>query len=212
MPTPDVGAQREATHFKNRVLDLVDTFIRRQPTSPLTLRLINPLIELISSASSDERQLADKTRGILRTRLGKSKEIPLNVDLDHLKNVLDAIHTRARKSHTAELLPSLSQCSIYLSRIMLHYGIQEALLATYRQSLVDFLTRKNSALNTAFFQEFLQRFPTSGWCLRDHLLDLSTKAVNAYRQCQALHLVEVLLNSLPMVCIYHRHIDCDGSI
>lgn len=166
----------------------------------------------MSSASSDERQLGDKTRGILRTRLGKSKEIPLNVDLDQLKNVLDAIHIRARKSHSAELLSSLSQCSVYLSRIMLHYGTKEALLATYQQSLVDFLTRKNSALNTAFFQDFFQRFPSSGWCLRDDLLDSSLKSVNAYRQCQALHLVEVLLNSLPIVCIYHLHIGCDGSI
>lgn len=166
----------------------------------------------MSSASSDERQLADKTRGILRTRLGKSKEIPLNVDLDQLKNALDAIHARARKSHSAELLPSLSQCSVYISRIMLHYGTKEALLATYQQSLVDFLTRKNSALNTVFFQEFLQRFPSSGWCLRDDLLDLSMKAVNTYRQCQALHLVEVLLNSLPLVRVYHPRIDCDGSI
>jgi len=208
---PDVDAQREATHFKNRILDLVDTFIKRQPTSPLNLRLIIPLIEIISNASSDERQLADKTRGILRTRLGKSKEMPLNVDLDYAKTVLDTIHTRARKSHSTELLPSLNQSSIYLSRIMLHYDTKEALLETYRQSLVDFLTRKSSALNSAFFQDFLQRFPSSGWYLRDDLLDLSTKAVNTYRQCQALHLVEVLLNSLPTVCIYHLHISCDGS-
>jgi len=119
------------------------------------------------------------------------------VDLDYAKTVLDTIHTRARKSHSAELLPSLNQSSIYLSRIMLHYDDKEVVLETYQQSLVDFLTRKSSALNSAFFQDFLQRFPSSGWYLRDDLLDLSTKAVNAYRQCQALHLVEVLLNSLP---------------
>ncbi|KAK2460593.1 hypothetical protein APHAL10511_007063 [Amanita phalloides] len=192
----DGGVHREATHFKNRVLDLVDTFIKRQPSSTLNLRLINPLVEILASAGPDERQLADKTRGIIRTRLGKSKEIPLQVDLDTLMSLLDTIHTRARKSHSAELLPSLSQCSIYLSRIMLHHDAKDALLAIYRESLVDFFTRKNSALNTVFFQDFMQRFPSSGWSLRDDLLDLSTRAVNAYRQSQALHLIENLLLSL----------------
>ncbi|KAF8626266.1 hypothetical protein AX15_004941 [Amanita polypyramis BW_CC] len=192
-----VDAQREATHFKNRVLDLVDTFIRRQPESALILRLIIPLIELISVAGPDERQLADKARGILRIRLGKSKEIPSNVDSDSCKPVLSAVHSRARKTHSSELLPLLSRCSIYLSRVMVHCDAEDKLLAAYRESLTDFLMRKNSALNASFFQEFIQRFPSTGWHLRDDLLSLSAKAVNIYRQCQAFHLVEVLLNSLP---------------
>ncbi|KIL68594.1 hypothetical protein M378DRAFT_190984 [Amanita muscaria Koide BX008] len=191
----DLSAQREATHFKNRVLDLVDTFLKRQPTSPLNILLINPLVEILTGSSADEQQLVDKTRGILRTRFGKSKDIPANVDLENLKSVLNMVHTQARKS--SQFLPSLTQCSIYLARIMLHHDAKDALLAIYRQSLIDFFARKKSALKTAFFQEFIQRFSSTAWYLAGDLVDSLTKTVNSYRQCQGFHLIEMLLNSLP---------------
>jgi DNA polymerase phi len=116
--------------------------------------------------------------------------------------VLGSIHAQARKSRSAELLPSLSWCSIYLARTMLHCDAEDALLALYRQSLIDFLTRKNSALNAAFFKDFIQRFALTAWPLSDDLIRLSLKAVNAYRQCQSFHLIEILLKSLPpAVCL-----------
>jgi len=121
----------------------------------------------------------------------------LHVDLDNIKSVLGSIHAQSRKSRSAELLPLFSWCSIYLARIMLHCGAEDALLAFYRQSLIDFLTRKNSALNATFFKDFIQRFASIAWPLADDLVDLSLKAVNVYRQCQSFHLIEILLKSLP---------------
>ena len=66
----DVDAQREATHFKNRVLDLIDIFVKKNPANPLIIRLIFPLVELIVSTGPDEKQLSDKATGILRNRIG----------------------------------------------------------------------------------------------------------------------------------------------
>ncbi|PFH52419.1 hypothetical protein AMATHDRAFT_139897 [Amanita thiersii Skay4041] len=189
----NTGAQREATHFKNRVLDLVDTFLKKQPTSPLALRLINPLVELMISAGPDEQQLADKTKSILRSRFGKTKELPLDADLDSVKLVFTNIHVRARKIHSAEHLKLLSQCSLYLSRILLHQKADVVVLDAYRQSLSDFLTRKNSNLNPGFFEELLRRFPSPGWQLHTYLVDLVTKAVNTYRQCQAFYLLDIII-------------------
>ncbi|RDB24111.1 DNA polymerase V [Hypsizygus marmoreus] len=192
----DVDAQREATHFKNRVLDLVDTFVKKQPSSPLILRFIAPLVELIAGTSLDERQLSDKAKGILRSRIGKSKDVPSGIDTELALSILNDLHTRARKVHSSDMLSTLSQCSLYISKALIQSDAEKSVVQVYQQSLADFITRKNSALNTGFFQDFIRRCPASAWGLRNDLLDLSGRAVNVYRQCQAYQLLDTLISQL----------------
>ncbi|KAF9815443.1 hypothetical protein IEO21_04614 [Rhodonia placenta] len=192
----DVDAQREATHFKNRVLDLVDTFLKKQPTSPLVAKTILPLVDLVVSTGSDEKQLADKASGILRSRIGKSKEAPVNLDKERAKEVLEELHSRARKTPSSDVLATFAQCSVYLSRALHHEGEEEAVLAAYRASLADFVTRKASKLNTGFFLEFVRRHADIAWDLRDDLTSIAGKAVNPYRQCQAFQVLHTLFMSL----------------
>ncbi|KAF4608345.1 DNA-directed DNA polymerase [Pleurotus pulmonarius] len=193
----DTNAQREATHFKNRVLDLVEMFIKKQLSSQLVLRFILPLADLVAGCGSDEQQLADKARGILQSRISKAKELPLELDVKDVTNVLSELHIRARKPRYSSLLVALSQCSLYASKILIAADSEAPVLKEYKDSLTDFMTRKGSAFNPAFFQDFIQRFPSSGWKLGDDLLDLSSRSVNIYRQCQAYHLVHVMVSQLP---------------
>lgn len=179
----------------------MDTFLKKQPSNVHTVRFILPLVDLISGTSHDEQQLSDKAKGILRSRFGKSKEVPSGVDVEQVTETSKSLHARARKSHSSDILATLSLSSIYLSRILVHEDAGPVVLDMYRESLADFMTRKNSALNTAYFQDFLRRFPTLGWQLREDFLDLSGRAVNAYRQSQALHLLEIIVTHVPvMVC------------
>jgi DNA polymerase phi len=193
----DVDAQREATHFKNRVLDLVDSFLKKEPTSSHSLQLLLPLVELSTITSADERHLTDKAKGILRTRIAKSKEIPSNPNIEEAKTALSELHTRARKLHSPELLATLSQCSLYVAKILIEAGAQEAVVNSYRESLQDFTTRKNSALNNNFFLEAIRRFPSIMWTLRQDAVLLSSKAVNGYRRSQSLQLLQPLVTHLP---------------
>ncbi|KAI6032543.1 DNA polymerase phi-domain-containing protein [Pisolithus marmoratus] len=138
-----VDAQREATHFKNRVLDLVDTF-----------------------SGMDERQLSDKTKGILKNRLAKSKDVPTNAARDEVETVLREVHQRVRKVHSADNLSVLSQSSLYLSRILVQLNEDDG--------------------------DFVRRFPVLGSKFRDPVLAASSNAVNSYRRCQALQLLGVI--------------------
>ncbi|KAK0197249.1 DNA polymerase phi-domain-containing protein [Armillaria mellea] len=194
----DVDAQREATHFKNRVLDLVDLFFKKQPSSPLVINLILPLVELIGASGTDERQLSDKTQGILRSRIAKARDVP-TAPLVQVASAVQSLHTRARKARSSDLLATLSFCSLYLAKILVAQQGVEQVLDAYRESLADFSTRKNSALNPNFFQDLIQRFPVLGWRLRQDLLDLSKKGINVYRQCQAFRLIHVLVSQLPTI-------------
>ncbi|KAI0350071.1 hypothetical protein OH77DRAFT_1100919 [Trametes cingulata] len=192
----DVDAQREATHFKNRVLDLIDVFVKKQPTSPLIIRLIFPLVELIVGTGMDEKQLADKATGILRNRIGKSKEVPVSVDKEDTAKTLDELHVLARKASTSDVLATLNQCSIYLSRVLLHHDAAEPVLKAYRDSLMDFVARKASRLNPPFIDDFVKRHPQSAWNLRDDLVKAPGEALNGFRQAQAFHFIHTLVNQL----------------
>ncbi|KAL1715196.1 DNA polymerase phi-domain-containing protein [Schizophyllum commune] len=202
----DVDAQREATHFKNRVLDLVDVFLKQQPTSPLIIRLLLPLADLIVSSGPDEQQLADKAKGIIRARLAKAKDTPTSPNADAVKTALNELHSRARRARSSDHLSVLSMVSLYLAKTALHLGAEDTVVAAYKESLADFLTRKNSSLNTSFFQEIIKRHVSVGWQLRTDLLELSGKAVNAYRRCQAYQLVQTLLNQLPSLTLAHDEV------
>ncbi|SJL00256.1 uncharacterized protein ARMOST_03568 [Armillaria ostoyae] len=194
----DVDAQREATHFKNRVLDLVDLFFKKQPSNPLVINLILPLVDLIVASGTDEKQLSDKTQAILRSRIAKARDVP-TAPVAQVASAVQSLHTRARKARSSDLLATLSFCSLYLAKILVAQQGVDQVLDVYRETLVDFLTRKNSALNLNFFQDFIQRFPALGWRLRQDLIDSSKKAINVYRQCQAFRLIHALVSQLPTI-------------
>ncbi|KAJ7063164.1 DNA polymerase phi-domain-containing protein [Mycena amicta] len=193
----NVDAQREATHFKNRVLDLLDTFLKKEASNPLVVRLFIPLVELSTGTSSDEGHLSDKAKGILRSRLAKSKSVPLGADLDEVKSALSELHSRARRLSSLELLTTLSQCSLYLSKVLVEASEQSSLVAVYRASLEDFITRKNSTLNQTFFSDAIRRYPEVFWALRNDIISVAKTALNGYRRLQSLQLLQTLLSRLP---------------
>jgi len=139
--------------------------------------------------------LADKAKGILRSRLGKVKEVPSVTDTEELLPIFDELHKRARRARSGDFVNLMGHCLAYLSKVLVQAKAEKELVETYRQSLKDFATRKNSGLNAHFFQDFIRRSPTAVWSLRKDILELSDSAVNPYRRCQLLQLGEALVNA-----------------
>jgi len=187
-------AQREATYFKIRVLDLVDTFVRRQSSDPLILRFITPLVDIVIGTGSDEQQLSEKAKGIFSNRLApKLGQLSSDVPQSQLvKSYLD-IHHYARRVRVPGLQMAFKTCSLNLTKCLLNAGAVDVVLDTYRASLADFFTRKNSALQPTFFEDFLRQNRSVGWELRQDILDNSSKALNGHRQSQAFQFLHVLL-------------------
>ncbi|KAH9048219.1 DNA polymerase phi-domain-containing protein [Lactarius hengduanensis] len=188
------GAQREATHFKNRILDLLNILVKKQPKSAHIMQILIPLLTL---AFSDEKQLSEKAIGLLRSRIDKLKVVPSTIDVDKTSDILNDLHVRARKVHSSDALAAISFCSLYVSKALLHVGADTTVRTAYTLSLVDFTERKASDLNTDFFSEFIKRHPRTAWDMRDVLLAAPAKAVNAYRRGRAYVLLQALLVCLP---------------
>lgn len=206
----DANAQREATHFKNRVLELVDIYVKKQPSSAYVPLLIPPLIQLVIAASPEEIQLSEKATGILRSRIGKLKEYPEKDETIDVGFILEDLHSKARHASSGDILTTIGQCSCYLVRVLNCPGADDTVRSVYRQSLEDFVTRKTSRLNSSFFQEFVRRCPEVAWDLKQDILrvSVSENAVNAYRKCQTLGLLNLLFNNIPTKvkeCIPHAY-------
>ena len=166
--------------------------------NPLIVRLVLPLVELVVGTGPDEKQLADKATGILRSRIGKAKEVPAcsAAEIADAAKALDTLHTLAAKAQGADALATLSACSLFLAKVLLHAGETEPVRGAYVASLHDFVARKSSRLNTAFFDEFVKKQPQAAWGLREDLVKASGEALNAYRQMQCFHLVQSLVNQV----------------
>lgn len=177
----------------------MDIYIKKQPSSAYIPLLTPPLLQLIIVASPEESQLSEKATGILRSRIGKLREHPERDETIDVGSILEDLHLKARHTSSGDILATIGQCCCYLVRALNHTGADDIVRSVYRQSLEDFVTRKGSRLNSAFFQEFIRRCPEVAWDLKQDILEVSAsdKAVNTYRKCQSLGLLNLLFNNIP---------------
>ncbi|KAJ3092493.1 DNA-directed DNA polymerase [Quaeritorhiza haematococci] len=106
--------RQQIWHFKLRVVDLIEIFVRKQSSSPLILDLAVSLLRMTLRASSssatestttvtEQKQLGDKLTAILRNKLCKAKEVPRPASKDDQEFVskalgaLEEVHSVAGK-------------------------------------------------------------------------------------------------------------------
>lgn len=177
----------------------MDIYTKKQSSSAYIPLLVSPLLQLVITASPEESQLSEKATGILRSRIGKLKEYPDKDPSIDIGFILEDLHSKARHAPSGDILTTISRCCCYLTRSLNHASTDGTARFVYRQSLEDFVTRKASRLNTAFFQEFIRWCPEVAWDLKQDILNVSVseKAVNTYRKCQTLGLLNLLFNNIP---------------
>lgn len=173
----------ESAHFKTRILDFVDAYLRR-PSAP-ALGLVLPLLRLVRSPG----ELANKAAGIIRQRLGKGSLTLGEEDMKEASEVLGEVHALARRAPSAEFSALCAAASAFLSR-----AAPAAAAKAYAETASDFVTRKHSQVHPAFVADYVKRFPARAISLTSTLL---SPAVNAYRQTQAYGLVGQLMAQLP---------------
>ena len=146
-------------NFKNRVLDLLDIFIKKQHTHRLVLDLILPLLVLIRTTTS--KQIADRACGYVRelNQRCKGKELPVLKKDKHAWKLLDAVHEEAlvhgSKAHAA----AYSQGSLLVAKCLMKLDEDsvERVVQRYGQTQVAWLKGKK-VLQPRLFADFL------GWC------------------------------------------------
>jgi DNA polymerase phi len=185
----------ENVHFKTRILDLFDTFIRKQPSSPLILETVLPLLRLVRR-TGDEAILATKTAGIIRSRFDKPREVP-QVDVEQAKAILDEIHTFARRVSSNEVSGAASSCSLYVARcIHSSDAASTAVNDVYKATIDDWMTRNASAVRVPFLTDYIKRFAVQAWPLRAELLRHLDADTHPYRQTQIYDILAIFCSYL----------------
>lgn len=190
------------------MLELVETFLKKQPTSSLVLRLVLPLLDLVLHGSPNEAHLTSKVTGILQSRMFKAKE-PLEIaDRAEAIEVLETLHVEARQASSAQTAKLCSQAIIFVSRALLAdrqassssatQDLSAPVVEAYTKSLDDFMTKKSTKVRSSLFSDLAVRFPVVAWSLRKPLVQYAkSDGANSYRQTQAFNLLNDLVSQLP---------------
>lgn len=124
-------AKETMTNFKNRVLDLLEIYVKKCHTSVLALDLILPLLRL--TRKSTVKQISQRANEVLReyTRLCKGNAIPsltpngadndaeeTDDTIESVWDLLLAVHKEAMISGPAAHSSSASQTSIFLVKVL----------------------------------------------------------------------------------------------
>ncbi|KAF9941246.1 DNA-directed DNA polymerase [Mortierella alpina] len=112
-------AKQTLIHFKNKVLDLLELYIKKQSSNELVLDLIIPLLSLVLIPSASNKPVHDKISALLRNKLAKIKDYPRNVDDEHVFEVLSQVHELAKKSPDAKFSGLCGDLSLLLVKVLI---------------------------------------------------------------------------------------------
>jgi len=121
-------SKQQILHFKFKVLEMLDIFIKRQSTNVLVVELIMPLLHLVKQlyGSHDQQQLYERVQSLLKNRLLKVKDYPrTNVNTDELFDLLEEVNKFAEKCNEPELCNLAGEVSIFIVKVILGNNIKK---------------------------------------------------------------------------------------
>ena len=153
-------------NFKNRVLDLVDVYLKQQCTNPLVLELVLPMLEAIRTTQT--KQFAERMTAVLREFCGRSKgeKVPVIPQLvgstagllDMLRLVHDEASLESSNAHSA----AASQSSLLLVKVLVRSQpesiIIKNIVTIYAETRARQLMSKKCNVQSGFFTDW------NNWC------------------------------------------------
>lgn len=210
LKTEKTSMQQNVVHFKNNVMGLIVIYARKNPTNPLVLTLIVPLLNIIRATPSKSvtNQFVEKVIAFLKNRLSKATEYPKE-QADFVFDVVQAVHDFAKQSTSKELSEMCNQLSLYLRKCILggaDFEITketpaktkkavEKFNAVYLESAKLYFSKKSTPFHPSIIQQMLQRYPLSSWDMLNTLVTYLNRAncANIYRLSMACKWATVII-------------------
>uniref|UniRef100_A0A182LWT7 Myb-binding protein 1A n=1 Tax=Anopheles culicifacies TaxID=139723 RepID=A0A182LWT7_9DIPT len=200
------------THFRMRVLDLIDAYLKHEPDMLLCLELMQYIFEMLPVGLREESKygaILNRYRQIFNTliRIKKFKRDTESVRIDQLEQILrDLIEKVAkgvvfpdRNQYLLKACHFIVICSQVLTKQA--EGQPNAVDKMFGELLAEFITNRNPSLAYGVFQS-LFRIQWSGvWHLVDKLVDggFKVSSVRAIRRIQSLQLLRELLRNRRLI-------------
>eukprot|EP00698_Gefionella_okellyi_P019633 TRINITY_DN6047_c0_g1_i1.p1 TRINITY_DN6047_c0_g1~~TRINITY_DN6047_c0_g1_i1.p1 ORF type:complete len:1253 (-),score=340.59 TRINITY_DN6047_c0_g1_i1:55-3789(-) len=212
---------RQEQHFKFRVLDLLEIFVKSQAESPLMLDLVEPLLTASSTSAASggvDKAIGERVAGIFKNKLCVSKEHPrgASVDIPETNALLERLVQRAVKATAGSVVLQCSTAILYVLRVLRsaqaapapkrgkakkdeptvnEYGglDVEKFVAVFGGAWTAYLTRTNTHLNSAFFKELVQKQPHTAFLLAEAFIDGLSQGRTPFLRMEAVAVVALLL-------------------
>ncbi|KAJ8325707.1 DNA-directed DNA polymerase [Batrachochytrium dendrobatidis] len=115
------SVKQNVVHFKSRVMDLLDVFVKEAPTSALMIPVCKSLIAVAQSIydNSNETGLYTRTESILSQKICKAKAIPI-VPIDAAIDALKDVHEKLMGASEIKFGKLCNLLSLYLVKVIKH--------------------------------------------------------------------------------------------
>lgn len=156
-------AKENIVNFKNRVLDLVDQYLKQQHQNALAIDLILPLLRLVRTTQA--KQVATRAGEILRGLSSRCKgqvvpHLAGASGLEHATSVLTSIHEEAclQSSNIHCALASLGSILVVKAMTKADSGSIRAVVDIYANTRLKQLTEQSCYIAPSFFTDW------NNWC------------------------------------------------
>ncbi|KAJ5533166.1 hypothetical protein N7494_009718 [Penicillium frequentans] len=156
------GARENMVNFKNRVLDLIEIFVKKCHSRVLALDLLLPLLRL--SRRSSVKQIANKANSVLReyTKLCKGSAVPkIDGDTEPVWELLRSIHKEAAHSGPQTHAAAASQASLLVVKVLVAHDKADiaGVVDVYGETRKAQLCSTKCHVQPSFFTEW------NNWCV-----------------------------------------------
>jgi len=156
-------AKANIAQFKNRVLDLIESYLKHQHQNALSIDLLLPLLEL--ARTTQTKQLADRACTILQQFCSKSKGLKIpelrgDSDEENAIAVLRMIHQEAsiESSNAHSNVASLSSILVVKCLVKANPTNIRIVAGVYALTRMSQLTEKQCRILPGFFTDW------NNWC------------------------------------------------
>ena len=189
----------QTVNFKLRVLELIELFIKKQPSSPALISLFQPLTVALNGNKSASAVLAARL-GAVYTKYVNNKEMVCN-DPQILLSVLTQLTDLMKKAHNSQHTGLFKNAIISAIRIVIspkHFtddsfsNVVEVLTTSV---LGPFFAHSAKYFNASFFGDLFSRFPILGWKLFNYLVQQVPIAKSTFLSVECLDIISSVLHT-----------------
>uniref|UniRef100_A0A182VRI0 Myb-binding protein 1A n=1 Tax=Anopheles minimus TaxID=112268 RepID=A0A182VRI0_9DIPT len=195
-------------HFRMRVLDLIDAYLKHEPDMLLCLELMQYIFEMLPVGLREESKygaILSRYRHIFNTliRIKKFKQAAGSVRVDRLEQMLRDLIEKVAKGvafpDRNQYLLKACHFIVICSQVLTEQTDNgpNAVDKMFGELLAEFITNRNPSLAFGVFQSLFRLQWCGVWHLVDKLVDggLKVSSVRVIRRIQTLQLMRKLLRN-----------------
>lgn len=190
------------THFRVRVVDLIQIYLDTNPSLTLVLDILLPLFALLEYSIKDQHQkpLENRIRACLKKLSTVKKFSSIDgVTSDLLTDILQALIDKGSKSASVyhEMGDKLAECCTFLVRCSQQIdSTDDRIENIYGEILGTFFKKRDSVLPPMLFKSVLNLQWVGNWRLAPLLVEFAfDNATRPYRRNQALEFLQIFYHN-----------------